>query len=837
MFVTYLTCNSSSGKSDYKPHGSISCSLVAPQRKDSDTYFGELVLKDIKTGESVADNIRSDIFEGNTARIRNYHKAVKKYNWPSGLSFPAGSNNSITAQNVAADTGNPVDSLGYQQRDNISVSQKALADHSMGRNLYMKNETDPDGTSGKNSVGSIFVGGVQKWAETYTQSINSVSVVYTDGTTESLPIPSSDSPSTIKYDGFYCDYVSNGGTMYFFSTDAKYKTDDGVVESIEIFPIIPFQNNGNGELPYESTDARDDDDPVRQSRFERRRLAMRKYGVDFEQMSRQVFSDIPSLGSYTWNQTYGRKWNHSLRLKNRHATEADYHNELSEEIDIPPYGSPLWIKNYRRSYKENMKNCKKNPRPEQKKFCDENPTEQDYYNGLVDDKQKATEGSKNITDVHFGIFASAKKLDCENCVALLFTLAPALKQMKQPSSVEEPPPTGGGGGYKPPSGGTNDETSYKMNLRNSSLVIDYQFEDWSYCRRFGVADPILYPPGLKNAKYHHGDYTVKETGTIDFDVGDTYHPRDSTFIEERAPSGASSPDDGMFAFMGGTGYIELRVQDRADAQGNPRFLELRLFKPFAKHVVDVIRDGEHGKSGSTGISGGLQGYYGTDPDKPYSDVLVYPISKAAADEIRFFRRERFMRECTMTMIGAVQMEEVKWYQQGWFKIVIIIIGAILAWFTGGQSLVAVLKYLAVVAVLEIASRIITNPYLLAIIQIIALAYGAYTAPTMTLSSWVALGVEAAGVVINAYIAAEMIALQEEMREFRKMVNEKEKEMEKMKLEVGMDEYNTDWMLYMASLAPVENADDFYKRALNTDLNEITLDGEVIVRPKLPSPQE
>jgi len=68
------------------------------------------------------------------------------------------------------------------------------------------------------------------------------------------------------------------------------------------------------------------------------------------------------------------------------------------------------------------------------------------------------------------------------------------------------------------------------------------------------------------------------------------------------------------------------------------------------------------------------------------------------------------------------------------------------------------------------------------------------------------------------------------------VNEKQKEMDKMKKEVGMDEYNADWILYIASLAPVESADDFYDRATNTDLSGLSLDGANELSVSVPAPQ-
>jgi len=587
-----------------------------------------------------------------------------------------------------------------------------------------------------------------------------------------------------------------------------------------VLPIVSFQDNAYDELPYEQIFTPEE------SEFIRRDKTLRGLGVDFETMSRQVFANIYPYQSYEWNRTYGAKWKRSNKLQAKYSTERAYYDDLYKELEIPPYPSDEWNKGYGRSYRSNMKNCRKNPRPEQSEFCRDNPTEQIYHDKLVVDKRKGYDSIRNITDVHFGIFASAKLLDEENCVALLYTLKDAFPLM---NAVPNDNVT-----ITRPDGTQEKGKLYKMNVHVGSLKVYYIFDDWSLCRRYGVADPIMYPPGIKSAKRNHGDYTIYDGGRgsglpPSWDVGDKYNQRDPSYSEEHAPA---------FGFST-RGLLELRVQDRPDASGRPRFLELRMYGPMASHIVDVIRDGEHGKSGTVSVVGGLYGINTNDPDKPYSDVLIWPITYKAAREIRIFRRERFLRECTVINIGAIKMEEVKWYQQTWFKIVMIIVTLVLSYFfpplgvAVGMS--GVLASAAIMAVLYIVSQLVENPILKAIIQIIIILY-TYDVSSVAALMNPSLLVEAAGVVVQTYIAVEMIALQKEMKEFREMVNEKQKEMDKMKKEVGMDEHNADWALYIASLAPVENADDFYSRALNTNLNGITLEGAVGIDTVVPAPQ-
>jgi len=815
--------------SDYEPHGSISNSQIAPQRKPKDTYFGELILQKQKTGESIAQLMKNDIFEGSTAQIRRYKKKGIKYQFNATISFPNDYDNSQYETYMENDTGVPVDKVTFSQKDNITGRKREIARYSMQRGMYMESTATGVGFINDSSGTPVEV-------ESFNESGQFVVLVFVGGATETTSIPGSGASAIADIDGYYAEYTSGTKSYFYYANDSRFADAGSTSFPIDVLPIVSFQDNFNGELPYEQTFAPEDWE------FIRRQKTMRGLGVDFETMSRQVFSYIPKYvspstpGYYagsTWNRTYGTKYNKSPKLQAKYKTEQNYHDELAKEVNIPAYQSPEWNKNYGRSYRSNMKNCRKDPRPEQAEFCRDNPTELAYYNGLVQDKQKAYDNQKNITDVHFGVFASAKKLDEESCVALFYTLKPAFPLMN--------PVPNNNVKITHEDGTTEQGKVYRMSVHVGSLKIDYSFNDWSLCRRYGVADPIMYPPGVRSAKYKHGDFTVHE-GSLFFggggsdsppptwDEGDKYNERDNSYIDTRAPSDLLSVRGGM---------LELRVQDRPDANGRPRFQELRMYAPMAKHVVDVIRDGEHNKSGTTLVAGGLYNYWSTDSEKPYSDVLIWPITYEAAREIRIFRRERFLRECTMMNIGAVKMEEIKWYQQGWFKIVMIIVTLVISYFFPpfgiAVGISGVLASAAIIAVLYIVSMVVENPIIRAIIAIILLVI------TYDVSSFAqllnpALLVEAAGIVVQTKIALDMIELQEEMREFREMVNKKEKEMKKMKEEVGMDEYNADWILYIASLAPVEAPEDFYSRATNTDLTGLSLEGADEVSLSVPAPQ-
>ena len=839
--------------SDYEAHGSISNSQLAPQRKPDDTYFGELVLKNMKTGDSVADNIRSEIFDGSTADLRMFNKKGEKYGFNTTVSFPVEYDTSGYPASIENITGVPVDSISYIKRTDIQERQYQFAQYSMDRSFHY------DSSLASPAIGSIEVSGTVKEFKALEPDNDPYgtyeTIVFVDDTKEVTSIPlagvSDDGYSAFPtYIGFYAEYRSGTEEHYMYSTSSVFIIPEDVSHAVEFLPVVSFQDSFNyehrnsQELPYEASV------PPEKYQYIRRDKTIGALGVEFAEMSRQIFSYIPPLGSREWNETYGYQWSNSPKLQDKYDTQQDFFDDISSEVNIPPSMSdPEWS-DYSKSWRSNIKNCCKtredngecsgsydnNPLDSQREFCDDNPTEADYHANLIEDKEKAAENIKNITDVHFGMFATAKLLDQENCVALYYTLTPILKEMKK-SSIDGINCRG-----LIPSFLLRISGAYKMNIKAGSFDAKYAFTDWSMCRRYGVADPILYPPGVKTAKFHHGDYTIDEGSSKDWNTGDTYHQRDSSFEDERPPDAFTdgpTSEEGCDQGVIANNMLELRVQDRPEpGTGRAMFLELRLYNPMAEHIVDVLRDGEHGKAQTTRIFGGLNGFYTADDEKPYSDVLIWPLTYKSCREVRIFRRERLIRECTIVNIGAIVVEEIKWYQQGWFKIVMVIVALVVSYFTGFAGyagMQAVLASAAVMGVLYVISVVVTNPILKAIISIAMIYFTGYV-DTNSLLQNAALLVEAAGVVVQTKIAMDMIKLEQEMKEFRKMVNEKEKEIEKMKLEVGMDDFNAEWMLYIASLAPTEYADDFFERTLKTDIDMPSVDGQVLVGTVLPTPQ-
>ena len=722
--------------SDYKAHGSISNTQLMPQRHYKDTFFGELIMQNAKTGESVADNVRYDALSGISAHMRGYLKKGLENSFSTTIAFQSSITITEKKNLIGKELGVVVDSLEHEVIGRVSSLEKAYGKASIKYNLYEENHT----VSGKNCVAKITISGKEESIQSTVKPpvINNgfdpvnLKFLLCDGTefdtgiTRESIMPNV--PGIFTKEGYYTKAVSGTKSYYFYTEDRAFFVGGGS-ERMRVLPIISLQDNWNNERPYETL-------PWGDKRYERRYDTLKKLGVDFADLSRGIFAFIPGFNSWEWRSGYGNQWRNTPKLKRKYKTEREYYNYLSGEVNIPAFGSSKWKKNFSRTYKSMKKTCaKKNGRitKDQKKFCSDYPTERSYHDGMVKDKRETAKSINNVSDAHFGFFVSAKTLDEANVAALFYTLEPILSKMNKiqiPISDSTGVSAIGKPGWKPGGGTFADRhvDPYSMSISQGSFIVNYSFEEWSMCRRYGVANPIRYPKGVREPKVGHTFFEVLESGSKPFSLGPAFDP---TYRKHREPNslGSISDMDWGNAFgsgVGGSGMIELRIQDTKDSgAGRPRYLEMRLYKPMAKHKVDVIRDGKHGKSGSVTVVGGLAGINGTDPKKPYSDALMYPVSYEAFRQVKIFKRERLMRETMMVRISAVQMEEVKWYQKGWFKVFMVIAGLVLAWFTGGQSIVAVLKALAVMAVMQILMAVIDNPILRAIIQIAMVFFSGY----------------------------------------------------------------------------------------------------------------
>jgi len=823
--------------SDYKPHGSISNTQLMPQRHYKDTFFGELVMQNAKTGESVADNIRYDALEGISAHMRGYLKKGEKYQFKTTLSFKATATLAAKTASISSTLGVPVDSISGEITGVVPPIERAYGALGVSNHLHEIAHT----SNGKNCTAKITINGAeqsilkQKPRPLVVPGFQTETLIFImcDGSEYDTKISIESGPVYIPgigikpIDGYFCK-AHSGSSVYFFYTNHPSFSGVGKSMSVHVLPIISLQDNWNGERPYETL-------PWGDIRYVRRQKTLKRLGIEFEELSRGVFAFIPRFNGQEWRQGYGNQWRKTPRLQQKYASEKKYYDFLSKEVGIPPYGSPDWHKDYGKHYHSMMKTCKKsNGRvtADQKKFCADYSTEKGYYNSMVKDKNESAKSIKNVSDAHFGFFATAKTLDESNVAALYYTLAPILKHMNR---SEVAVGKKNAAGINIPSMQKKVEP-YNMEIKQGSFDVQYSFQEWSMCRRYGIANVIRYPAGLKPPKIGSTWFEVDEVGMKGWDDGP---PRDNSFPDTRKPatslSGGSGGGGGIGAWIsfGGSGMIELRIQDKPDASNRPRYLEMRLYKPVANHKIDVIRDGKHGKSGNVVLRGGLKGINGTDPKKPYSDVLMYPISYEAFHKVKVFKRERLMRETMIVRVSAIQMEEVKWYQKGWFKVVMIIIAMVLAYFTGGQSVVAVLKMLAVMAVTQILLSFVDNPILRAIIMVVAMFYGGYL-NTGTFAMSPAMFVEAAGIALQTKIAMDMEALQLEIEAWQEKFNKQKKKFDEMQKEVGMDDFNRDFILYLSGLTPVEAPEDWEKRTLNSDLPSIesTLTGTEV---DLPAP--
>lgn len=791
-----------------------------PQRHITDTYFGELVLLNMKTGDSVADNIRYDILKGISARLRTYNrKGREKYGFASSYSFPIEDNKTEHINQIQADTGIPVDEIVFTKYGNVDGTTWAEGRLGITNHYHFELVEDVDTGIDYEQPFVNHAGVVKQVVGSYLSG--NILILQVQAPFQSVELFNTGydvlNPST--HTGYYAEYTSgNDGYRYtYYSENAVFIPDSGATINAEVMPIIPFQDNFNGERPYGTLPWELDD-----YYFKEKMVGI--LGLDFFDSTLQVFPVVPDLGSEEWNLGYGRAHAETEELRNRFGSETEFHDYLRGEVDIPAFGTTEWDADYGSTFKRMKRDCA-NPNVEvpdaTQTVCDDYETEEDYYNSIVEDKEAAAENNANITDVHFGFFASAKLLDEANVNALYYTLLGILPHMKR-------------------SEGTNG-SFYKMSFEAGSFKVDYTFKEWSVCRRYGIANEARFPVGGdREPKYRHSYFTIDDTND---DIPDWDSGERGYYEHERAPYPVEMPpvEEGGgldFSSFITPGYIELRVQERPEeGTGRQSYLEMRLIGPYAEHFVDVLKDGKYGRPGAVTIKGGLYNFYSDDAENPYSDVLLYPLNYEAMEKVPFFMKERLMRETMMFNVGAIEMQKLKWYQSTWFKVVMIIVALVISYFyppfalTGFQN---VLLTAVTMTVLQIAALFIDNPILRAVVQLAALYYG-QVASTGSFSFNPAMIVEATGTALNAALAMKFQKLQEEMEEWRKTYQEQLEEFKEMEKSVGNGNIDGEFMLYLASLTPPgETPEDFFSRTLSSEVPSTDLAATLDLTLKLPN---
>ncbi len=808
--------------SDYEAIGSVAFNQIAQQRSHRDTYFGDLVLAKARTGETTADLIRNEIFELSTAKLRRYKKKGEDYpQFAANLVFYEAIDDAEILAMLRQDT--PVDTILSLSYSITSMHNKALAQFTYVGGPYF--------LSGTTTGGLPYIGIADSRApdryilrecgnfECHMYSINlQYKMADDDDTVDENKVYDTGIPADYdEYEGapinqpkgMFIKYMYQGKTYYYYSEATKWnQLSDGAQTSRGaegIMPVVSLQDHGNWEHPYYLIDK--DDRPADYEALLKPRIIMfKKFGLDFIEMSEQVFEPEP----------------------------------------IPEFGSSDWNRDYARIYDDNKKDCRMGrASKDQEKFCNDYATEQAYHDDLAESQKKMKDNLDNVTDVHFGFFTAASKLDEPNVTALLFTLKPLMGNMNR---IDAPfnfnnLTIGSGSGGK--------EYAFFFKIEAGSLIIDYYFKDYTFVRRIGtVRDEYDVADGITSVRKRKSSWSIIEGSAaenVNVYSGDPIISNgvDGEYfgwkIED--PTQNDSPADPEYLnseydeyYRGGLSdstMLELRVQDKPDSAGNPTYLEMRFFNMSSTHTVDVKHDGEHGTSQEVIVQGSLVGIteYMVNFDGDYSDVIVFPLSYEGMMEVPIFRRERLVRESSGLIIDGIAVTEVKWYQKGFFKIVMFVVAVAISWLTAGASftmaalITAVGEALvatAIGAILQAVLAAIDSPFLAAIVTVVALVMFGNVDFT-SFADMAMLMVEATGTYIQKHFANEMLSLQEEYEAFKEEVSDKKKEMDELEERFGLNKHSDkDLILWLATLPPVEDAGDYFARTLNTDLNDIDI---------------
>ena len=479
------------------------------------------------------------------------------------------------------------------------------------------------------------------------------------------------------------------------------------------------------------------------------------------------------------------------------------------------------------------------------------PTIESYHASLTDDLTEQRRSIPDISDIFIGMAVTGETFGIANVVALYFTLGDKIlpfltKHKKSQDGYEGFPPLtysfeyGSGyfeGTHLPDFITVCGCSGFTHVIRNG--IVKNEFDDgepkwkklksnWEMYRptdinTVGEKDPDS--PIFENKNIHY-------TETIpSLDEGDSI----AETLYNNEDTDASS-------------VIIIQVQLTVDTYG-----EIRLYDYGTSHALT-------GNSGKLSIiTGTVFGNENDIPDNPNQKtnfglpLVWFPLSYKACKEVPFFQRERLLRETVLLSIYAQKKIKVKWYQKGWFKVVLFIVSIILAIVTGPGGFAALASFQTIVttafelAIINIVAYVvmnmIDNPVLLLVLMVIISAYNFQTGFTFDTSglfdSAIALVTKvmnAAGMAINKYYQNKLEELKEEIEEFKHDAAYAENQLEQLIEEAGgiiRSDYS-DLTTYLASLAPNEGVENFFGRTLDSGFAIInSIDDQVDVEMMFP----
>lgn len=778
--------------SDYEAYAGLATNQLLKQRSHEDTRIKEILLYNMRSGDSLADSIRDDILKGNTYAMHSFYRWGKKYNWINEIIYDIDDKEQEYYYLVSLDRA--IDSFETYHLGTIAIGNQSYSDMSANLDFGMLNHE----YNGSTYIGYITIGGSRLHvSDVYTTGNNTIGVTATDGVTVldyDTGYQAGSDANKDKY-GFFAVYKYAGISYYYFSDNSAFSDDaTGTSHDYEFTPVVSLKDNWSESLPYYQW-------PKDSDEYKQRKKLLRKLNIDFEDISKEILDpgEIPDVGTSLWHRSYGKQWRDDESL--------------------------------------------------QQEF----PTEQEYHDDLVKDHKEMKDNVDKITDAHIGLFAMPKFLDEASIIAMYYSLYPIIML--------------GGRGTKQKNNRHPSEhwksivvyrkyPAYYVELKSGSFYVNLSFYDASICRRKGIVrnkfDVDGEPPRRKRRKQSYYIYTRQcagdKNGTIINEEGyggDENDPvvqniyGDVIDVEELKKV---NDDDNIgecrmkiaeeyYNMKGwcGASLLELRFQDKPLPDGSPSYLEMRISGLMMFHKVSVREDSEYGKSFTETVVANICNHDGTIKGDTLTDAVMIPLTWYGIKKTPIFLRDRLLRESLICSVQSITVQEIKWYQRGIFKVIFIIVSIAISWFTGGMTLASLmtaiattLVNMAISLIFNIVAKMLKSPILIALFQVfMGFAFGGFS--FSSLSDVLATSVEATGTFLQQSLAQKMQALENEREAWKHTVIEKQKELEELEKEYGLNRYNDrDYILYLASLPPAEYADDFMSRSLNTDLCRIDL---------------
>ena len=805
--------------SDYKAYGSVSFSQISIQRKWDDSYLGDLIFRNTYTDKAIADNMREDILHGYTAKLRRYYKTGKHYGFV-GEFFTYSGLDPSGIEEAIKDVDPQFTKLNIFYWDRIDVRYISYSELCIENDLcFYTSKLEEPGAQDEYIGEATINGDLYKIKDEFTYDIIYMGFTiedengnedqwYTGKKRENLTDPiDGELIEDYAKDGLIAEYVSKEYIKYFFSRDTKFR--DGGFESyqkMDIFPIVSLKDNGNKERPYYEIKP---DDPNYKTEYIPRRRTLRKLGVDFDEISKQNFDpdDVPEYGSAKWNRSYGRVYKEDEELQKKYPTERAYYDHV------------------KKSHKEMKEN-----------LC-------------------------YVTDEHFGLFASVKTLNIRNVDAimdLIYDIHPHLMLADADSTFYSD---------KPILNFEETPKTYAFKIVMGSMKVIYTIDDFLICVRQGVVrdrhDKQHEPPKYRKGKTNY----IRTFQRLDRDVTRPFYYDEDGFADDpsdmigstvpadpiveiihdiyniydiwqRNDDAMSDPDyDPNSPFdrygnpMKTNGCVVLQKQlGRSNESESPKYLEVRLYNPSARHIIDVISDCKYSKGFTVSVFGGLlDDKNNAWDDEEYSDTIIFPILHKTYKDVPFFERERFMRECEGVVIDGIKVQEIKWYQKGIFQVLMFFVLLFITWiFTPAASFATVLtqtimKY-AIGIIVSTFMKLIKVPFLAVLFQFAFTFLFGGGIDFTSLADVASMAIEATGTYVQKVLANKMIQLQKEAEALKERINDEKKKLTRLQKETGVGMFDdVNRALWLATLPPIEDPDSWMRRVVNRDTAIVEID--------------